>query len=232
MINMNENHISKNIEKIRQNISLACQKCGRNTEDIILLGVTKTIDADDIKKAVDEGVFHLGENRVQEFLDKEDKIDNVKWHIIGHLQTNKVKYIIGKTFLIHSVESIKLAKEIQRLSALKNITTDVLVEVNVSGEESKYGIKCEEIEEFLEKIDEFDAVKVKGFMTMAPKDATDDQIRQIFRKLYKIYVDISQKKYNNISMEYLSMGMSSDYELAILEGANIVRVGSAMFKNC
>lgn len=232
MINMNENHISKNIEKIRQNISLACQKCGRNPEDIILLGVTKTIDADDIKKAVDEGVLHLGENRVQEFLDKEDKIDNVKWHIIGHLQTNKVKYIIGKTFLIHSVESIKLAKEIQRLSALKNITTDVLVEVNVSGEESKYGIKCEEIEEFLEKIDEFDAVKVKGFMTMAPKDATDDQIRQIFRKLYKIYVDISQKKYNNISMEYLSMGMSSDYELAILEGANIVRVGSAMFKNC
>lgn len=231
MINMNDNHISKNIEKIRQNISLACEKSGRNPDDIILLGVTKTIDADDIKKAVDEGVFHLGENRVQEFLEKEDKLDDVKWHIIGHLQTNKVKYIIGKTFLIHSVESIKLAKEIQRLSALKNITTDVLVEVNVSGEESKYGIKCEEIEDFLEKIDKFDAVKVKGFMTMAPKYATDDEIRQIFRKLYKIYVDISQKKYNNINMEYLSMGMSSDYELAVLEGANIVRVGSAMFKN-
>ena len=164
-------------------------------------------------------------------MEKEDKLDGVKWHIIGHLQTNKVKYIIGKTFLIHSVESIKLAKEIQRLSALKNITTDVLIEVNVSGEESKYGIKCEEIEDFLEKIDKFDAVKVKGFMTMAPKYATDDEIRQIFRKLYKIYVDISQKKYNNINMEYLSMGMSSDYELAVLEGANIVRVGSAMFKN-
>ncbi|MBE7037780.1 MAG: YggS family pyridoxal phosphate-dependent enzyme [Ruminococcaceae bacterium] len=227
---MNENHISKNIEKIRQNINLACKESGRKADDIIILGVTKTIDAEDIKKAVDEGIYHLGENRVQEFLEKEDKIDNVKWHIIGHLQTNKVKYIIGKTFLIHSVESIKLAKEIDRLSSQKGITTDVLIEVNVSGEESKYGIRCEDIDSFLDEIDKFNAVKVKGFMTMAPKDAADNEIRQIFRKLYKIYVDISQKKYNNISMEYLSMGMSSDYELAILEGANIVRVGSAMFK--
>ncbi len=227
---MSINHIAKNIETIRQNIKDECEKVNRNPDDVLILGVTKTIDADNIQKAVDEGICHLGENRVQELMDKIDKIDNVKWHIIGHLQTNKVKYIVGKTYLIHSVESIKLAKEIDRLSKLNNITTDVLIEVNVSGEESKHGIRCDEINSFLDEIDNFSNVKVKGFMTMAPKAAAEDEIRHIFRKLYKIYVDISQKKYNNISMEYLSMGMSGDYKIAVSEGANIVIVGSAMFR--
>lgn len=222
--------IAENIEKVRNDIKEACARSGRNYDDITILGVTKTVGADDIMCAVNEGICDLGENRVQEFMDKYGKIPNVKWHIIGHLQTNKVKYIIGKTKLIHSVDSLKLAEEIEKLSKKANVTTDILIEVNISGEETKSGISKEEILPLLEKLDEFSFVKVKGFMTMAPKFASKDEIRQIFRNLYKIFVDISRKKYNNISMEYLSMGMSSDYVIAVEEGANIVRIGSKIFK--
>lgn len=222
--------IAQNIEKIRSNIKKACEISGRNYDDITILGVTKTVGTDDIMCAVNEGITELGENRVQEFLEKYDKIPNVKWHIIGHLQTNKVKYIIGKTKLIHSVDSVKLAEEIERLSKKADVITDILIEVNISGEETKSGISEDEILPFLEKAENFSNVKVKGFMTMAPKFAPEDEIRQIFKKLYKIFVDISQKKYNNISMEYLSMGMSSDYVIAVEEGANIVRIGSKIFK--
>lgn len=222
--------IAQNIEKIRSDIKKACEISGRNYDDITILGVTKTVGTDDIMCAVNEGITELGENRVQEFLEKYDKIPNVKWHIIGHLQTNKVKYIIGKTKLIHSVDSVKLAEEIERLSKKAGVITDILIEVNISGEETKSGISENEILPFLEKAENFSNVKVKGFMTMAPKFAPEDEIRQIFKKLYKIFVDISQKKYNNISMEYLSMGMSSDYVIAVEEGANIVRIGSKIFK--
>lgn len=222
--------IAQNIEKIRSDIKKACEISGRNYDDITILGVTKTVGTDDIMCAVNEGITELGENRVQEFLEKYDKIPNVKWHIIGHLQTNKVKYIIGKTKLIHSVDSVKLAEEIERLSKKAGVITDILIEVNISGEETKSGISEDEILPFLEKAENFSNVKVKGFMTMAPKFAPEDEIRQIFKKLYKIFVDISQKKYNNISMEYLSMGMSSDYVIAVEEGANIVRIGSKIFK--
>ena len=222
--------IAENIEKVRNDIKEACVRSGRNYDDITILGVTKTVGADDIMCAVNEGICDLGENRVQEFMDKYGKIPNVKWHIIGHLQTNKVKYIIGKTKLIHSVDSLKLAEEIEKLSKKANVTTDILIEVNISGEETKSGISKEEILPLLEKLDEFSFVKVKGFMTMAPKFASEDEIRQIFRNLYKIFVDISRKNYNNISMEYLSMGMSSDYVIAVEEGANIVRIGSKIFK--
>lgn len=222
--------IAQNIEKIRSDIKKACEISGRNYDDITILGVTKTVGTDDIMCAVNEGITELGENRVQEFLEKYDKIPNVKWHIIGHLQTNKVKYIIGKTKLIHSVDSVKLAEEIERLSKKADVITDILIEVNISGEETKSGISEDEILPFLEKAENFSNVKVKGFMTMAPKFAPEDEIRQIFKKLYKIFVDISQKKYNNISMEYLSMGMSSDYVIAVEEGANIVRIGSKIFK--
>lgn len=222
--------IAENIEKVRQNIKTACERSGRNYEDVTILGVTKTVGVDDIMCAVNEGICDLGENRVQEFMEKYGKIPNVKWHIIGHLQTNKVKYIIGKTKLIHSVDTLKLAEEIERLSKKQNVTTDILLEVNISGEESKSGMSEDEILPILEKIEEFSSVKVRGFMTMAPKFASEDEIRQIFRKLYKIFVDISRKKYNNISMDYLSMGMSSDYTVAVEEGANIVRIGSKIFK--
>lgn len=222
--------IAQNIEKIRSDIKKACEISGRNYDDITILGVTKTVGPDDIMCAVNEGITELGENRVQEFLEKYDKIPNVKWHIIGHLQTNKVKYIIGKTKLIHSVDSVKLAEEIERLSKKAGVITDILIEVNISGEETKSGISEDEILPFLQKAENFSNVKVKGFMTMAPKFAPEDEIRQIFKKLYKIFVDISQKKYNNISMEYLSMGMSSDYVIAVEEGANIVRIGSKIFK--
>ena len=222
--------IAENIGKVRQNIKAACERSGRNYEDITILGVTKTVGIDDIMCAVNEGICDLGENRVQEFMEKYGKIPNVKWHIIGHLQTNKVKYIIGKTKLIHSVDTLKLAEEIERLSKRENVVTDILLEVNISGEKSKSGMSEDEILPILEKIEEFSCVKVRGFMTMAPKFASEDEIRQIFRKLYKIFVDISRKKYNNISMDYLSMGMSSDYTVAVEEGANIVRIGSKIFK--
>ena len=210
--------IAENIEKVRQNIKTACERSGRNYEDVTILGVTKTVGVDDIMCAVNEGICDLGENRVQEFMEKYDKIPNVKWHIIG------------KTKLIHSVDTLKLAEEIERLSKKQNVTTDILLEVNISGEKSKSGMSEDEILPMLEKIEEFSSVKVRGFMTMAPKFASEDEIRQIFRKLYKIFVDISRKKYNNISMDYLSMGMSSDYTVAVEEGANIVRIGSKIFK--
>lgn len=222
--------IKENYEDILSRAKKACEKSGRDFSDVLILGVSKTVDADTLIKARDMGIKTLGENRVQELLEKCDKVENVKWHLIGHLQTNKVKYIIDKVELIHSVESIKLLSEISKQAKKIGKVQKVLIEVNVSGEESKFGIKPEEICTFLEEAKNFDSVLISGFMTMAPLDAQKDEIRRIFKNLYKIYIDIKQKKYDNIDMKYLSMGMSNDFEIALEEGANIVRVGRALFK--
>jgi pyridoxal phosphate enzyme (YggS family) len=179
---------------------------------------------------VEAGITNLGENRVQELVSKYDLIKgDVKWHLIGHLQKNKVKYIADKVVMIHSVESLSLAEEINKQCGKLGRTMDVLVEINVSGEESKHGIAPEDAEEFVQAVAQYSNVKVRGLMTMAPKYAEIDEIRDVFAKLYKIGVDIRAKKYDNISMDYLSMGMSNDYMIAIGEGSDIVRVGSALF---
>ena len=223
--------IQHNLNEIKQNIASACEKCGRSTDDVLILAVTKTIDADRINEAINLGITDIGENRVQELLKKYDLVDkSVRWHLIGHLQTNKVKYIADKVCMIHSVESIDLAKEIENRCARIDKVMDILVEVNVSGEKSKSGIKPHQTEEFIRSICQFKHLKVKGLMTMAPFGAENDELHQIFSDLYKISVDISQKKLDNVSMEHLSMGMTGDYEVAVEENSTIVRIGTGLFK--
>ena len=223
--------IQENLAEIKGKISDACKRSGRNPEDVTILAVTKTIDADRINEAVSLGLRDIGENRVQELLSKYELIKgDVRWHLIGHLQSNKVKYIADKVCMIHSVESLSLAKEIERQCAKINKVMDILVEVNVSGEESKSGIRPEDAIDFVKEVSEFPHIRVKGLMTMAPFDAENDELHGIFSNLYKISVDISSKKLDNVNMECLSMGMTGDYEIAVEEKSTIVRIGTGLFK--
>ncbi|MBR0088678.1 MAG: YggS family pyridoxal phosphate-dependent enzyme, partial [Clostridia bacterium] len=182
-----------------------------------------------MNEAIELGVTDIGENKPQEVRDKYADVKPVRWHLIGHLQTNKVKYVIDKVCLIHSVDSVKLMDEIERQAEKHDTTMDILIQVNISGEETKSGIKPEEIYDLIEHAGELSRVKVKGLMTIAPK--TDNPVTNAlhFDNIHRLFLDIQQKKYDNISMEYLSMGMSGDYETAIEHGANMVRVGSAIF---
>ena len=221
--------VKDNIENILSRINSACERAGRSIDEITVVGVTKTFEADKITQAIECGIKDVAENRVQELVRKYDDVSGVSWHLIGHLQTNKVKYIADKVSLIHSVDSLKLATEIDRQAEKNGRVIDVLIEVNVSGEESKFGVAPDELDELLSKIGEFSHIKVQGLMTMAPLLAEKDEIRQIFKKMYKIFIDNRAKKYNNINMGILSMGMSNDFEIAIEEGATMVRIGRAMF---
>lgn len=223
-------YISENIENIRKNIDAACKRSGRDPKDVLLLAVSKTVDVDRIKVAVDCGLNSLGENRVQEIMEKYEPIgENVKWHLIGHLQTNKVKYIIDKVELIHSVESIKLAEEINKQAKKHNLVMDVLVEVNMADEESKFGVKPEETESFIRELALMDNIRVRGLMTVAPNVENGEENRVYFRNMKQLLVDINAKNINNINMDILSMGMTGDYETAVEEGATIVRVGTGIF---
>ena len=223
--------IAQNLKEIKDNIAAACERSGRDPQEVTLLAVTKTIDADRINEAISLGVTDIGENRVQELLSKYDLIKgDVRWHLIGHLQSNKVKYIADKVCMIHSVESLSLAKEIERQCAKIDKIMDILVEVNVSGEESKSGITPEEALDFVKEVSLFPHIRVKGLMTMAPFDAENDELHGIFANLYKIAVDISSKKLDNVIMECLSMGMTGDYEIAVEENSTIVRIGTGLFK--
>lgn len=223
-------YISENIENIRKNIDAACKRSGRDPKDVLLLAVSKTVDVDRIKVAVDCGLNILGENRVQEIMEKYEPMgENVKWHLIGHLQTNKVKYIIDKVELIHSVESIKLAEEINKQAKKHNLVMDVLVEVNMADEESKFGVKPEETEGFIRELALMDNIRVRGLMTVAPNVENGEENRVYFRNMKQLLVDINAKNINNINMDILSMGMTGDYETAVEEGATIVRVGTGIF---
>lgn len=223
--------IENNIENIKNLVKLSAQKSGRDIDDITIIAVTKTRTVDEINEAVSLGLTHLGENRVQELIQKYDHIKgDVTWHLIGHLQRNKVKYIADKVAMIHSVDTLDLAKEIDRQAKKHGRVIDVLVEINVSGEESKSGISPSEVFEFMAEVSPLSNIKVRGLMTMAPLGAPEDVIRDVFSGLSKISIDISEKKYDNISMDYLSMGMSNDFPLAIEEGSNMVRIGTALFK--
>lgn len=218
-----------NYYEICKRIENAAKKSSRNADDIILLAATKTVDAKMVNYAISKGINYIGENRVQEFLSKNDDITDVHKHFIGHLQTNKVKDIIDKVELIHSVDSLKLAREISNQAIKKNITVDILLEVNIAGEESKWGFKEEEIPSVLQELSEFEGIKVKGLMAIPPICDKSEENRKYFRKMHKLFVDISNKNKDNSSMEFLSMGMSDDFDVAIEEGANIVRLGTALF---
>ena len=214
---------------IRERINKAAEKSGRSGKDITLVAVTKTYEADVINEAIELGVTDIGENKVQEILRKYDSVKPVKWHLIGHLQSNKVKYIIDKVSMIHSVDSIHLMDEIERQAEKKNKTMDILIQVNISGEESKFGIKPEDVYEILEYASKLKYVKVRGLMTILPKDDNKMNLKLHFVNIKRLSLDISEKKYDNICMDYLSMGMSGDFEEAIMEGSDMVRIGSAIF---
>jgi hypothetical protein len=221
--------IKENIEQIKKNIALAAQKAGRDPSDVTLIAVSKTYPVMAIKEAQKEDISDFGENKVQELMQKIPDLQNVKWHLIGHLQTNKVRYIIGQVALIHSVDSMRLAEEISRQAVKQNLKAAVLLEVNVAREASKHGFLEEELLDVVMKISRLEGIAVKGLMTVAPYVADPEENRQIFRKLFHLSVDIQKQNIDNISMDILSMGMSNDYQVAIEEGATMVRIGSAIF---
>ena len=223
-------YIKENIENVERKIQAACDRSGRKREDVLLLAVSKTIDVPRIKEAVECGLTSLGENKVQEIMDKYEPMgEGVKWHLIGHLQTNKVKYIIDKVELIHSVDSLKLAEEISKRAKAKGITANILLEINAAGEESKFGLKPEECEEAVREISILDNIKIRGLMTVAPNVENPEENRIYFKQMKQLLVDINVKKIDNVNMDVLSMGMTGDYEVAIEEGATIVRVGTGIF---
>ncbi len=217
--------IKDRLSDVRRKIAEA----NKDSRDITLIAVTKTHSPERINEAIDLGVTDIGENKVQEILDKFDKVKPVRWHLIGHLQTNKVKYIIDKVSLIHSVDSIKLMDEIERQAKLHDTYMEILIQVNITGEETKFGISPDEIDTFLRHAADLERVKVVGLMTILSKLDTAVANRLHFDNIFNIFVDISQNRYDNVNMKYLSMGMSGDYEIAVECGSNMVRVGSAIF---
>ena len=222
-------YFDENYKEILEKVKEAAEKSGRNFSDIIILAASKTVNVEVINYSIENGIKYIGENRVQEFLSKNDELAPVHKHLIGHLQTNKVKDIVGKVEMIESVDSIKLAKEISKQSLLKGVETDILIEVNIGGEESKYGITPESLEEIIREISLLEGIHIKGLMTIPPICETESEIRDYFIKMHNLFIDIRSKNIDNSSMEYLSMGMSQDYAIAIEEGANIVRIGTALY---
>ena len=224
--------ITENVKRIKENIAVAAEKSGRKAEDISLMAVTKTVDTLFINHAIDNcGINLIGENRVQEFLSKRDELHlrNTEAHLIGHLQTNKVKQIVPYVSMIESVDSVRLAKEISKECAKINKTMDILVEVNVGMENSKFGIDSVLLGEFLAEIGEIPNIKVKGLMAIPPICETSQEVKRFFSNMYNMFLDIEAKKLDNIDMHILSMGMSGDYVQAIEEGATEIRVGSSLF---
>ncbi len=223
--------VRKNYYEITENISKAAEKSGRASSDITFLAATKTVEPEIINYAISLGLKKIGENRVQELLSKYDRYDleNADLQFIGHLQTNKVRQIIGKVSMIQSVDSMKLANEISKQSIKNGLTTDVLIEVNIGREENKSGVLAENCDELIENIGALEGINVKGLMCVPPICDTKQENFKFFDNMYKLFIDISSKKYDNVSMDFLSMGMSDDYTEAILSGANMVRVGSRLF---
>ena len=218
-----------NFERVLERLNTAAERSGRNIGDITLLAATKTVDADTINYAIEKGITHIGENRVQELLSKHSLLKPAHSHFIGHLQTNKVKDIIDKVEMIESVDSLRLANEISK-QALKNGTEmDILLEVNIGGEESKSGFSPNELENAVEEIAKLPAIRVKGLMAIPAATDSPEESRKYFRKMYKLFIDIRDKKIDNSNMSVLSMGMSNDFDIAAEEGATLVRVGTSLF---
>lgn len=214
-----------NLKSVHERIDAAAKRSGRNPEEITLICVSKTVPAETILDAKSLGENVFGENRVQELLEKHPLIDGAQWHLIGHLQTNKADKAVGKAALIHSVDSLHLAEKINSCAQKKGICQDILLEVNISGEESKYGLTTEEIPNIIKSISNMEHLCFRGFMTMAPKDAPEEEIRRIFRAARELF-----SAYRTMGATVLSMGMSGDFEIAVEEGATHLRVGSSIFK--
>ena len=218
------------IEAGQANRETACQKAGRDPREVTLIAVSKTKPLSDIEEAIDCGMMEFGENKVQELVDKIEHVSRpVHWHLIGHLQTNKVKYIADKGLLIHSVDSVKLAKEIQKEAVKKQADCDILLEVNVAREESKFGFTCEEVPDAVAEIAQLSNVHIQGLMTIAPFVENPEDNRVIFAKLHKLLLDIKSRNIDNVNMNVLSMGMTNDYTVAVEEGATMIRVGTGIF---
>ena len=239
--------IQENIAVVLQNIEAACRKSNRNLEEVTLIAVSKTKPMELLKKAYEAGMREFGENKVQELCDKQEnetflragleneilvskkKSDEIHWHMIGHLQRNKVKYLVDKVKLIHSVDSLRLAEQIDQEAKKKGVIVDILIEINIADEESKFGVKPEDAEALIREISCLSSIRVKGLMTVAPYTENAEENRPYFKKMHQLYVDINQKNIDNISMDTLSMGMTGDYMVAIEEGATMVRVGTGIF---
>ena len=222
--------LKEQLMQVEENIQKACKRAGRSRDEVTLIAVSKTKPVEVLQEAYDLGVRVFGENKVQELTQKYEALPkDIQWHMIGHLQTNKVKYIVDKVAMIHSVDSLKLAETIEKEAERKNCIVKILVEVNVAGEESKYGLKMEEVLPFVEIISTFKHIRVCGLMTIAPFVEISEEYRTIFKNLHKLSVDINNKNIDNVSVSILSMGMTNDYEVAIEEGADMVRVGTGIF---
>lgn len=222
--------IENNINNVLNNIKEACKKSNRNPEEVKLIAVTKTIDVERINEVLKTGIDAIGENKVQEIMEKYDKIEyNPQWHLIGHLQTNKVKYIIDKVDLIHSLDSLRLAEEINKRAKKVNRVMDVLIQINIANDGAKFGIGYNEINDFIDEIASFDNIRVQGLMSIVPYASNTEEVRPYFRKMKEIFDSLKNSTYENINMNYLSMGMTNDYVVAIEEGSNMVRVGTGIF---
>lgn len=222
--------LAANLQKVEQNIQEACKKANRSREEVTLIAVSKTKPVSMLKEVYDLGVRNYGENKVQELSEKYPQMpSDMTWHLIGHLQRNKVKQVINKAALIHSVDSIRLAETIENEAAKKDIIVDILLEVNVAEEESKFGLKVEEVLPVVEQIATFPHVRIKGLMTIAPFVENPEENRTVFARLQKLSVDIAKKNIDNVSVDILSMGMTNDYQVAIEEGATMIRVGTGIF---
>ena len=222
--------IQENIKLVEENIKKACEKVGRDVNEVTLIAVSKTKPYTAIEEALPTGVKDYGENKVQELCDKYEILPkDIKWHMIGHLQRNKVKYLVGKVELIHSVDSLRLANQIETEFAKKNEIANILIEVNMANEESKFGITSETTEQLVREISKLEHVRIKGLMTIAPYTDNPETNREYFRNMKKLSVDITEKNIDNVSMNVLSMGMTGDYQVAIEEGATMIRVGTGIF---
>ena len=221
--------IKENLEHVNENITNALRRSGRN-DSVQLITVSKTVDTDRIREAISYGVTDIGENKVQELDSKISELgDIVNYHMIGSLQTNKVKNIIDKVKLIHSLDRLALAKELDKRAKQKNIVIDTLIQVNVAKEETKSGFSVEEVIPFIEKAITLDNIKIRGLMTIAPNSEDTNLLRNVFRTLYELKEDIKGRNYKEVNMDFLSMGMTHDYEIAIEEGSNMIRVGTGIF---
>lgn len=222
--------IKRNLESVRQNIINTCKKIGREPSEITLIAVSKTKPVSMLMECYEAGVRDFGENKVQEILEKYEQMpSDVRWHMIGHLQRNKVKYIIDKVCMIHSVDSLRLAEEISRQALKANVTMDILLEINIAQEDSKFGLSVSEVQNLVRDVCCLPGICVKGFMTVAPYVDISEENRQHFVKMRQLCVDINSQNIDNVSMNMLSMGMSGDYLIAIEEGATHVRVGTGLF---
>ena len=222
--------VAENLAQVQKNIEESCGNVNRDPGEVTLIAVSKTKPVEMLREAYDAGARVFGENKVQEIVDKYDHMpSDVKWHMIGHLQRNKVKYIVDKVAMIHSVDSFRLAETIEKEAAKKDVIVPILIEVNVAQEESKFGLKPEEVLPFIEEIAGFSHIQINGLMTIAPYVENAEENREIFRELKKLSVDIAAKNINNVIMSVLSMGMTGDYMVAVQEGATMVRVGTGIF---